>query len=429
MAILKFVAFHFTSQPKHNSLVLFEHNEATQVSVTFRLKDDIIMTHFRQVTGTIHCSSMQRNSSLLFRCLCAWTMCGTSRSYLIFPRSVRQLPYTTWTVRSKTTTFAGSRKRWKHDTSTSSTNLEWERFEYSKTPKWDARFNDTRSVIASNQEELDEIIALETKEDQLMSERFESVAEAMRRLSPKWVEDATKALTPYIQTERLARIDEVFSKRTQHCRFLFENPANPSNVWACLRTMDSFGIQYVDLVIESGRYTGKAALAQKRGMRTAMGSAQWLTLRNHQSTTEAIRKLRDEQGYKIYASDLNPNSRDIRDIRWNDDPRPICIVMGNENDGISDTMRELADETFMLPMCGFAESFNLSVATAIALAHLSAKSIDGLTGPLRPGDLEEHDLNCLRFRGILNSLAQKKASKAILRREGIELPPELEWIF
>ena len=54
--------------------------------------------------------------------------------------------------------------------------------------------------------------------------------------------------------------------------------------------------------------------------------------------------------------------------------RPICIVMGNEERGISKTLRNLADETFYLPMCGFAESFNLSVATAITLAYMKAAS-------------------------------------------------------
>ena len=48
--------------------------------------------------------------------------------------------------------------------------------------------------------------------------------------------------------------------------------------------------------------------------------------------------------------------------------------MGNEERGISDEMRSLADETFYLPMCGFAESFNLSVATAITLAYMKAAS-------------------------------------------------------
>ena len=132
---------------------------------------------------------------------------------------------------------------------------------------------------------------------------------------------------------------------------------------------------------------GKAAINQKRGMRTAMGSAMWMTLRQFGSIDEAVKYLREEEGCLIYAADLNPTAKDVRDLTWdvdfdNDsgsvdgmdddnekDQRPICIVMGNEERGISDKMRELADETFYLPMCGFAESFNLSVATAITLAH------------------------------------------------------------
>lgn len=171
-----------------------------------------------------------------------------------------------------------------------------------------------------------------------------------------------------------------------------------------------------------------------------------MTLRQFGSTEEAIRVLREEEGCLIYASDLNPASMDVRNLNWdvdieqvssNDDyiQRPICVVMGNEDRGISAKMRELADETFYLPMCGFAESFNLSVATAITLAHMSAVSNDvqaGSTvsnnkskGPLRPGDLDPHELQCLRLKGVLNSLAQKRMGKALLKKEGITLPNSL----
>ena len=146
-----------------------------------------------------------------------------------------------------------------------------------------------------------------------------------------------------------------------------------------------------------------------------------LTLRNHASTAEAIQQIRDEQGYKIYASDLNPNSKDVRDINWDDGP--YCIVMGNEDRGISKEMRNLADETFTLPMCGFAESFNLSVATSITLAHMSAKSQNG-NGPLQPGDLSEHEYNCLYLKGLLHSLPQRRTGQALLRQNN--LPEVLE---
>jgi len=75
--------------------------------------------------------------------------------------------------------------------------------------------------------------------------------------------------------------------------------------------------------------------------------------------------------------------------------RPICIVISNEGGDISDEMRDLTEQTFHPPMCGFAESFNLCVATAITLAYMKA---------------------------TLSSLAQKRLGKILLNKEEIVLP-------
>lgn len=292
-------------------------------------------------------------------------------------------------------------------------DLDWDHYEYSRNPKNDRRFD--KNTNKSNTIDKEE----EAEKDRIIANRLENRMNAYSSMLPQDVDIAIKALEPYVNPNRQKRISEILKQRTKKTKFLFENPSNPSNVWACLRTIDSFGIQNVDLIIESGMYLGKQALSQKRGMRTAVGSANWLSLRNHASTSEAIREIRDKQGYKIYASDLSPSSVDVRDIDWNSGP--ICVVMGNEESGISEEMRSLADKTFTLPMCGFAESFNLSVATSITLAHMSANSVDG-KGPLQPGDLDEHEYKCLYLKGLLNSVSQKRIGIALLRKSGITLP-------
>jgi tRNA C32,U32 (ribose-2'-O)-methylase TrmJ len=239
------------------------------------------------------------------------------------------------------------------------------------------------------------------------------------------------------------------------------DPSNPSNVYACLRTIDAFGIQNVDIITQSNQYRGKAAIYQKRNMRTAMGSAKWMTITNHVSTEDAVRIIREQHNCRMFASDLNPNAIDIRTIDWSnpkhsshtnqkhcdDNDRPICIVMGNEDSGISDAMRQLVDVTFTLPMVGFAESFNLSVATAIVLAHLSAMSLqqndqDGTSesattitdatqkkqkwsGPIRPGDLPEDEYNLLYLKALINSLPQKRMARGMLKTAGVTLPKAL----
>lgn len=345
-----------------------------------------------------------------------------------------------------------------------SNSLDWDKFDFSDSPKMDKRFKNkgtspsdetgipehVLNTISTDSITYQTYLQSEKSIDQDTSRRSLESQSELLSLSPEIVQRSIDILTPYIQDRRMERIDEVLNQRTKHTRFLYENPSNPSNVFACLRTLDSFGIQYVDTIVQSDSYQGKAAVNQKRGMRTAMGSAVWMSIRQFGSLEDAVRHLREEEGCLIYASDLNPSAKDVRDLVWDIDfddnivvdkesqddditdsgdgkkqkkQRPICIVMGNEDRGISDEMRELADETFYLPMCGFAESFNLSVATAITLAYMSAVSTrDGdkdsneLKGPLRPGDLDPHELQCLRLRGVLNSLAQRRMGKALLKQ-------------
>jgi len=293
-----------------------------------------------------------------------------------------------------------------------SAELNWDQFDYSQNPKNLCFDKNANQKINLNDED-------EAEQDKIIAKKVNKRNDAYFSLSTQDVNAAIKVLEPFINADRQKRISGILRQRTKRSKFLFENPSNPSNVWACLRTIDSFGIQNVDIIIDSGRYAGKQALSQKRDMRTAVGSAQWLSLKNHGSTSEAIDEIRNLQGYKIYASDLSPSSIDVRDIDWDDGP--ICVVMGNEVTGITEEMRSLADKTFTLPMCGFAESFNLSVATSITLAHMSAKSKDG-KGPLQPGDLDEHEHNCLYLKGLINSISQKRIADSLLRQNGIVLP-------
>ena len=51
--------------------------------------------------------------------------------------------------------------------------------------------------------------------------------------------------------------------------------------------------------------------------------------------------------------------------------KPIALVMGTELSGVSDIARDLSDGTVMIPMSGFTQSFNVSVATACLLYRIT----------------------------------------------------------
>ncbi|MNI96729.1 tRNA (guanosine(18)-2'-O)-methyltransferase [compost metagenome] len=53
-------------------------------------------------------------------------------------------------------------------------------------------------------------------------------------------------------------------------------------------------------------------------------------------------------------------------------PDKIALLLGEEVEGITPDMRKLCDDLIEIPMVGKKESFNVSVATGIALYALSS---------------------------------------------------------
>ena len=127
---------------------------------------------------------------------------------------------------------------------------------------------------------------------------------------------------------------------------------------------------------------------------------------------DCVESLRSK-GYRVVASDLKPhkNPIPIQDFDWSSSP--VAVVFGNELTGITEEMCEACDHTFYVPMVGLADSFNLSVGSAITLSYLK------LLGGIKPGDLTEKEREKLLLRWIMKSV---RGSIHILRREGFDLP-------
>ena len=66
----------------------------------------------------------------------------------------------------------------------------------------------------------------------------------------------------------------------------------------------------------------------------------------------------------LHVRNLNILSFVLQDIDWT---KPSCLIFGNEDQGISEEALAAADQTVVIPMNGFADSFNISVAASIIL--------------------------------------------------------------
>jgi tRNA (guanosine-2'-O-)-methyltransferase len=113
------------------------------------------------------------------------------------------------------------------------------------------------------------------------------------------------------------------------------------------------------------------------------------------------------EGKQIVATHLSTDSKPISEI---DFTKPTALVLGNEKDGISPEMASLADHRVVLPMNGFVQSYNISVAGALSFYHIYQ---DRLRRQGRHGDLTAEQQDILR---ALYSLRTMDSAGDILRR-------------
>jgi len=119
-------------------------------------------------------------------------------------------------------------------------NSEWETFEFADSPKWDKCFDDNKQGIhvAVSTEEWEDIEAREAVGDRKLQERSRS----HRKSHP--------LVTALCHAQSMETDSICVTTTDPECSFLFENPANPSNVWACSRVpLGSSRIRHVDVVI------------------------------------------------------------------------------------------------------------------------------------------------------------------------------------
>ena len=176
-----------------------------------------------------------------------------------------------------------------------------------------------------------------------------------RRLSPERI---VALLRPFMTERRVGRIQEVVAQRTRTVVPVIEGLVNTGNVSAVMRSAEALG--YQDLHVVQGdneRY--------KHSRRTAQGAQHWLDVWRWEGAETCVGHFH-ERGFRVAAMHLDDRARPIGDL---DFTQPTALVFGNEASGVSRRMREAADATVVIPLAGFTESFNVSVAAALALYH------------------------------------------------------------
>jgi len=137
--------------------------------------------------------------------------------------------------------------------------------------------------------------------------------------------------------------------------FLLQSLDDPLNVGSLFRIADACGVAAMIL-------TGKTPTPPHEAIdRTSRGHDRRVPWRRIASTEEACATLRAE-GYHLVALETATGAQCFLDYRY---PARVCLVLGNETDGVHPATLAHCDGAVFIPMYGKGPSLNVHVAAAL----------------------------------------------------------------
>lgn len=172
-------------------------------------------------------------------------------------------------------------------------------------------------------------------------------------------------LEGFVSDKRKTTFQRILENRTRHFTVVLEDIYQPHNSSAVIRSCDIFGVQDVHII--QNKYSSRVS------RHVAKGSQKWLNINKYNTsannTQDCLTALKND-GYQIIATTPHNDSCYLHDF---DISKKSAFVFGVERDGVSEYTMNRADGFLKIPMVGFTESLNISVAAAIILQDITTK--------------------------------------------------------
>jgi len=166
-------------------------------------------------------------------------------------------------------------------------------------------------------------------------------------------------LETYLTPERVAKMKAVLSNRLEQFTVVLDNIHDPHNISAVLRSCEAFGIQDIHIIETVEPFTVNAEVSHH--------TEKWLTIHCWPGYEQCFSELR-RQGFSVYATGFSERAASIYALPVD---RPTALVFGNEHRGVDPGFMALCDGEVIIPMTGFVQSLNISVAAAVAMSAIS----------------------------------------------------------
>ena len=167
------------------------------------------------------------------------------------------------------------------------------------------------------------------------------------------------ALSQHVGDERREKLERVVASRLGGLVVVLEQLVDPHNGGAALRSCEANGVREVHVVGSSFGFSE----------RVTQGCDKWLDIARDETIERCAADLK-ARGFRLYAA--VPGAQVALEAL--DPLAPAAFLVGNERDGLTGAARAACDVEFAIPMHGFSQSVNLSVATALCVyTHASRR--------------------------------------------------------
>lgn len=195
-------------------------------------------------------------------------------------------------------------------------------------------------------------------------------------------------LQQFLTEERLRKIEHFSAQSSDFVLPVMEDVYQFRNAAAIVRSAEACGFHKIVALQKHNVFNPNLEVTK--------GADTWVEVEKLPARIESLKEIR-QRGYKIVAVSPEKNATLLPDFKIDE---PIALTFGTEWEGISEEILDFADETLMIPMYGFTQSFNVSVAAAICLYELKQKLVKTQT----PHLLNDEKRLRLKIRWAVNSI-------------------------
>jgi tRNA (guanosine-2'-O-)-methyltransferase len=191
---------------------------------------------------------------------------------------------------------------------------------------------------------------------------------------------------------RAARMRLVAGRRLSGLTVVLDGVHDPHNISAVLRSAEGFGLTSAHLIGQAMELPPNRAITR--------GCEKWLEL-HYYDDPDACADALETRGFALFAAVPDRAAPCLEELDFG---KKIAFVFGAERDGISERLLERSPGRYQIPMPGFSQSLNVSVAAAISI-HVGATARRRLLGS--DTDLAESEVRALADRWISRDEARR----------------------